>query len=229
MKFLWSIFAGIGGLFLAAALVLLALDLTFFAAAQRTEGEVVSLRCGARGSCAPDIAYTDHTGRTHTLRSTRYSRPSYQVGERLPLAYAPDDPEDVAIDTWFSRYFLPALFAWVGAFQFSIGLVGLLRRARRKREIARLLREGERIDAEVVTVTHDTSIRINRRHPWVIHCEARLPGEMTRRKFISRRFWTDPTPHLGRTLVVRYDPRDPERHVVDTGDIPTRGQPTRQQ
>jgi hypothetical protein len=228
VKFLWSIFAGVGGLFLAAALVLLALDLRFFADARRTEGVVVSLRCGKKGSCAPDIAYSDHAGRRHTLHSNRYARPSYQVGDRLPLAYDPDEPDDAAVDRPLDRHLLPALFGGIGGIQFTIGLLGLLRRARRKREIAWLLRAGERVEATVVTITHDTSIRVNRRHPWVIHCEARLPGEATPRKFISRRFWDDPTPHVGRTLVVRYDPRDPGRHVVDTGELQARGESARQ-
>lgn len=226
MKLVWSIFAVVGGAFLVTALVLLAFDRHYFADAHRVPGEVVALRCRLRDNCAPDIAYTDHTGRPQVLRSDRYSRPSYQVGDRVTIAY--HTPDDATIDGFAHRFLFPLVFGGLGSLQLTIGLIGLLRRRRRKHDIAWLLRQGERVDATVASIAQDTSVRVNHQHPWVIHCEAKLPGDAAPRTFTSRRFWYDPTPHIGRTLVVRYDPRDPARHLVDTGDLPTREEPRRQ-
>lgn len=220
MKLLWSIFAGLGGLFVAVGLVLLAIDLRFFASARRTEGEVVDVRWNSKGSGAPDVAYADDLGRSHVFRSNTWSRPSYQIGDRVVIAYQPDDPDNSTIDSPVHRYLLPGIFSGIGTVHLCLGLFGLWRRARRKREIAWLLREGQRVDAVVATVTQDTRISVNRRHPWVIHCEATLPGESAPRTFVSRRFWYEPRHHLrNSTLPVCYDPRDPTRNVVDTGDL----------
>ncbi|WAS93182.1 DUF3592 domain-containing protein [Nannocystis punicea] len=220
MKLVWSLIAGLGGLFFAIGLALLAVDLEFFADARRTEGEVVHLRRNNKGSGAPDVAYTDHLGRDHLYRSNIFSTPSYRIGERVTVAFDPDEPEDAVIDSPTNRWLLPGIFGGIGFVQLCIGSFALLRRARRKREISWLLREGQRLDATITAVTQDTSIRINRKSPWVIHCEATLPGEASARTFVSRRFWYDPGPLLrGPTLTVCYDPRDPSRHVLDTGDL----------
>lgn len=223
MKLAGSIFAGLGGLFLAVGLVLLAIDLNFFAGARRTAGEVVAIRPSHDGRTgAPDVAYTDDIGRAHVFHSTTYSRPAYQVGDRLTIAFPPQAPADAAIDSPLDRWLLPGIFGGIGGVELVVGLVLLVRRARRKRQIAHLLRQGQRIDATLLMAAHDTRVRVNRQHPWVLHCRATLPGESTPRTFISRRFWYDPTGDLGPTVPVCYDPRDPSRHVVDTGDLPPR-------
>ncbi|MDC0673162.1 DUF3592 domain-containing protein [Nannocystis radixulma] len=223
MKLLWSIFAGVGGLFVAIAILLFVLDQRFFADAVRTEGEVVHVRFNSKGSGAPQIAYADGNGLQHVFSSNTYSRPSYRVGDRVPIAFDPDDPGNAAIDRTSDRWLLPGIFGAIGFVQFSFGLFGLLRRARRKREIAWLLREGQRVDATVTAITQDTSIRVNRKSPWVLHCEATLPGDSAPRTFVSRRFWYEPGRRLLRTsMTVCYDPRDPARHVVDTGDLDPR-------
>ncbi|MCY1066948.1 DUF3592 domain-containing protein [Nannocystis sp. RBIL2] len=223
MKLVWSLIAGLGGLFFAVGLVLFAVDLQFFADARRTEGEVIDLRFTSKGGGAPDVAWADHLGRDHVHRSNIYSRPSYRLGDRVIIAFDPDEPENATIDSPTNRWLLPGIFGGIGFVHLSVGSFALLRRARRKREIVWLLREGQRVDATVTTITQDTSIRVNRRSPWVIHCQATLPGEAVARTFVSRRFWYDPGPHLRRpTLSVCYDPRSPERHVVDTGDLDPR-------
>ncbi|MDC0722008.1 DUF3592 domain-containing protein [Nannocystis bainbridge] len=220
MKLVWSLIAGLGGLFFAVGLTLLIVNQRFYGSARRTDGEVVHLRFSNKGSAAPDVAYTDHLGREHLHSSNVYSKPAYRVGEPVTIAFDPDDPGDAAIDSLTQRWLLPGIFGCIGLVHLGIGSTFLLLRSRRKREIARLLREGQRVDAPIVEIAHNTSIRVNRRSPWVIRCEVTLPGEATARRFVSRRFWNDPRPHLrGRSLPVCYDPRDPSRHVVDTGDL----------
>lgn len=226
MKLLWSVFAAVGGVLVTIGLVLFTLDLRFFAGAERTGGEVIDVRFGNRGAGAPDIAWTDDAGRSHVYRSNTSSRPPYRVGDRVTIAYHPDDPDNPAIDAPFDRWFFPGLFTGMGSVQLGLGLFGLLRRARRKREIAWLTRAGQRLDATITAVTQDTSIHVNRKHPWVIHCQATLPGESEPRTFVSRRFWYEPRPYLRRpTLTVYYDPQAPARHVVDTGDLHPRRPP----
>ena len=224
MRLLGAIFTGTGALFLAVGLVLLARDLSFFAGTVRTEGEVVAIRVSARGRTgAPDVAYTDDIGRAHVFRSNTYSRPSYEVGDVLTIAFHPADPERAAIDSPSQRWLIPGIFTLIGGIQLAVGLFVLIRRARRKRLFTALLRDGQRVLATSFKAVQDTRIRVNGQHPWVLHCQATLPGESAPRHFKnSRRFWYDPTSALGPTVAIRYDPHDPTRHAIDTGDLPSR-------
>jgi hypothetical protein len=131
VKLVWSLIAGLGGLFFAVGLVLLAVDLRFFADAHRTEGEVIDLRFNSKGSGAPDVAYADHLGRDHVHRSNIFSRPSYRIGDRVTIAYDPDEPDDAAIDSPTNRWLLPGIFGGIGFVHLGIGL-----------------REGQRVSAK---------------------------------------------------------------------------------
>jgi hypothetical protein len=223
VRLLWSIFAGLGGLFVVAALVIAVISAGFFADAEHTTGRVVALRHSNKGGAAPVVAYTAADGRERIYQSSTYSTPSYQVGDIVDIAYDPADLDSAAIDSWTSRWLLPTIFGGLGSVHFSVGMFGLLTILRRKNEIDRLLRHGQRVDADVLRAEQDTRISVNRRHPFVLRLQAILPGESAPRIFTSRRFWYDPTPHLPRrTLPVFYDPRDPARHVVDTGTLPPR-------
>lgn len=223
-KLLGSVFAGVGALFFTASVVLAVLSSRFHARAEHTTGEVVGLRESNEGGLlAPDVAFTTPDGRRRVHRSNNYSQPSYQIGDRVTIAYDPAEPDSAALDTWTARWLLPTIFGAIGLVDLSVGTTLLLLRRRRKQEIARLLREGPRIDARVVAVEQDTKVRVNHKHPWVIRCEGTLPGEPAPRVFTSRHFWYDPSSRVaGRSLPVHYDPRDPARHVVDTRDLPTR-------
>lgn len=222
-KLLGSLFAGMGALFVVIAAAVGFDGARFYAAAERTTGEVVALRRSSKGGGAPDVAFTTRDGQPRVYRSTFYSTPSYRIGDRVPIAYDPADPERVGLDTFSERWLLPAIFGGLGTVELIVGVTLLQLRRRRKLEIERLLRDGPRIDAKVVGVEQDRKVRINKKHPWFIRCEATLPGESDARSFTSRRFMYDPSDRVaGRTLPVHYDPKDPARHVVDTGDLPTR-------
>jgi hypothetical protein len=44
------------------------------------------------------------------------------LGDHVPVAYAPDDPRNAGIDGLTGRWFLPALFAFLGG---VFGVLGL--------------------------------------------------------------------------------------------------------
>lgn len=223
MRLLWSIFAGLGGLFVAAALAVAIVSAGFFADAAHTDGRVVALRFDNKGAAAPIVAYTAADGRERLYQSSTYSTRAYEVGDAVDIAYDPADPDSAAIDSWTSRWLLPTIFGGLGSVHFSVGILGMLTILRRKHEVEHLLRHGQRVDADVLRSEQDTRISVNHRHPFILRVQATVPGESAPRIFTSRRFWYDPTPHLPRrTLPVFYDPRDPARHVVDTGPLPPR-------
>lgn len=221
LRFVFAGFAIVGGLFLAAGLIFAALTIRFVSSAERTTGRVVSLRYDDEGLSSPDVAYAARDGRERVYRSRSASSWSYAVGEEVEVLYDPRDPDEAEIDRWTSLWLLPGIFAGLGGAACAIGLVGLRRRRERKALVARLLRSGQRVTAEITAVVRDETLEVNGEHPWVIRCIATLPGEGAPRNFTSRRFWYDPSPHFpARTVSVCYDPRRPEDFVVDTGDLP---------
>lgn len=221
LRFFFAAFAIAGGIFLAGGLLVAALTIRFVASAERTSGRVVSLRYDDEGLSSPDVAYSARDGRERVHRSRTASSWSYAVGEEVSVLYDPRDPDAAEIDRWTSLWLLPGIFTGLGGTIFAVGLVGLRRRRERKALVARLLRSGRRVTAEITAVVRDETLEVNGEHPWVIRCIATLPGEASPRNFTSRRFWYDPSPHFpARTVSVCYDPLRPEDFVVDTGDLP---------
>ena len=70
-----------------------------------------------------------------------------------------------------------AMFAGFGIFFLLAGLVMLWWRARIKARRLRLLEEGRRIDADIISVDWDTRVRVNGRWPLVIRCQAVNPAD----------------------------------------------------
>ena len=97
-------------------------------------------------------------------------------------------------------------------------------RARARR--AKLLEEGQRIDAGIIAVDWDTRFRVNGRCPLVIRCQAVNPADGCVYVFQSEAFWFDPSPFLEglSTLPVYVDGDNYRRYAVDTqGIVPKQG------
>lgn len=119
-----------------------------------------------------------------------------------------------------------AMFAGFGIFFLLAGLVMLWWRARIKARRLRLLEEGRRIDADIISVDWDTRVHVNGRWPLVIRCQAVNPADGRVYVFQSEAFWFDPSPFLEglSTLPVYVDGDDYRRYAVDTaGIVPQQG------
>src|SRR5688572_9594713 len=88
--------------------------------AESVTGTVVSMRQvsatrpGGVSTYAPTISYTVN-GRSYTYRSSSSSfPPAYKVGDTVTLEYAPGDPNDVRVDSWWAQWLLPALLGGAG-------------------------------------------------------------------------------------------------------------------
>ena len=118
--------------------------------------------------------------------------------------------------------FTPMLiFCTIGGIFLAVGIGMLVGRVRMRKRRARLLEEGQRIQADILEVDYDTRISVNGRYPLVIRCQAVNPADGCVYVFQSQAFWFDPTPFLGnRTqLPVYVDPDNYRRYAVDTDGI----------
>lgn len=128
----------------------------------------------------------------------------------LPLDSDSMAPSDRRIDTLYLLV--------LGGMALLPGLAGLFMRRHRHRLRATrddLLRNGERLAAQVVKVVEDVTTMVNDQHPWRIHVRCEIEGTLC--EFQSWSLWNDPTSSLAsRTIDVYVMPNDPARYYVDT-------------
>lgn len=113
-----------------------------------------------------------------------------------------------------------------GTVFFAVG-VGFLLRLRAVTAMRNNLREtGMRIEADIMGVQWNTSVRMNGMCPLVIQCQAVNPENGKVYVFRSRSVWYDPTPFIQnrKTLPVYVDETNWRRYAVDTdGILPEQG------
>ncbi len=109
--------------------------------AEATEGEVVRLervRRSKGGVYSPVVRFSTASGRTIEFQAGYGTNsPEFSVGERVPVRYWPEAPEDALLSTFFAIWWTPILFVTGGLIM--AGFFGLSRRrARRDAELARV-------------------------------------------------------------------------------------------
>lgn len=188
----------------------------------RTTGTVVALV--GQSSKAPVVEYTTTAGGRHTYQSATYSSPpAYQVGEPVTLWYDREDPENAML-AGLDRWLLPGIMGGFFLIFGGLGYGGLVYRWLKKRDQAWLLHNGQPVTATLTDVSLNSSVRLNRVSPFVIHCQWLDPATQKVYVFSSGHIWYDPTPYLGdRPLQVLIDPRDPRKYHVDLAFLPSPG------
>lgn len=125
----------IGPVFLVIGICLLAVGgyfvldiLSFTKNAVGAEGEVISVREHVSHkrdtgiTYQPTIRFESADGRTHNAE-TRISSSTYNydIGARVDVLYAPDDPSEVRINSLVSLYAFPGIFTLIGLIFSLIG------------------------------------------------------------------------------------------------------------
>jgi len=222
---LGGVFGLVGVVLLGVGVVWAAFTMNFLAAAERTEGTVVALDGGMSSGSGkvwyPTVEYTVD-GRVHSFDSRVGSNPpAFDEGDTVPVAYEPTDPSDAQIVTFSSTYLGPTLFGGFGTVFASIGAAVFVKGRRNLREHAWLLDKGREVWAEIADIGVESGVKINGRHPYVVH--ATWYDESTGRTHTATSdiLRHDPGSGLrGHTHVrVLYDPADPDRNLVDLAAV----------
>ncbi|MFG6194367.1 DUF3592 domain-containing protein [Nonomuraea sp. JJY05] len=236
------LFTIVGGIFGLIGLVLLCVGIAlaastagFLASAERTDGTVVALdarttttrssdgRTRSTTMWYPTVEFTAGGRRYAFQSSTGTNPPSHEKGESVPVAYDPDDPSDARIASFSSAFLAPLIVGGLGVVFTPIGAVLFVKGRRITRLRAWLRQEGRPVWAEIEHVGRDFSVRVNNRHPYVVHATWR--DERTGRTYTaaSDHLRDDPGPRLrGQTRVrVLYDAADPARNLIDLDARPS--------
>jgi hypothetical protein len=215
-----GIFGAVGlGMLLGAAFAAQR-TLSFRAEEVRAPGTVVQMEGGR-----PVVEFTAPDGTTRRVVGEISSNPpAYERGEAVTVLHHAGDPDDARIEGWLESWFAATLFGGLGTVFTGVG-GGFLIAEVRKRRLREWLRQfGVRIEAKYTGVLYDTSVRINRRHPWRLTAQWLDPATELMHTFESDMLFYDPTDLVQReTVEVWIDPRNPRRHHLDTAFLPRQG------
>jgi hypothetical protein len=219
-KLVWifgGVFGGVGVVLLVAATVVTLSTLTFRAEALSASGTVVALDSGK-----PVVEFVDPDGATHRIVGNVSSNPpAFEVGERVTVRHRAGEPEEARIEGFLESWFLPTLLGGLGTVFTAIGAGFGIWELRRRRLRAWLQQFGMRVQAKYTGVMLDTSLRVNRRHPWRLTAQWQNPVTGLVHTFESDMLFWDPSDTVQReTVEVWIDPNDPSRHHLDTAFLP---------
>ncbi len=206
--------------------------LEFRSQAVAVEGKVVDFvqSRGSKGGSlyAPRVRYNvpaaqGGVGQTYEITANiSSSARGYDLGERVAVLYRLDAPAQGRIDSFIEQWFLATLF---GAFTVIFGgiALGLVIAELRKRKMhSWLAHSGMSVQARIVEVGKNTSLKINGRSPWVIRAQWQHPVTQAVHLFESENLWFDPSEFISsrQQVPVRVDADDPRRHRVDISWLP---------
>jgi Protein of unknown function (DUF3592) len=237
-----KLFALVGGIFGLVGIVLLVVaaaiaysTVSFLAAAERVDGEVVDMTERTSTSTSSSGGTSTSTswyptvefgvdGETYSFQSNTGSNPpAYDVGDTAEVAYDPNDPNDARLASFGWAFLAPLIVGGLGIVFTPLGVFLFVKGRRLLAQLAWLRENGREIWAEVEHIGREFNVRINGRHPFVVHASWR--DEQTGRTHTATSDYLrhDPGPKLqGQTKVrVLFDPADPDRNLLDLDAHPT--------
>ena len=220
------VFAFIGVGLLAGALALALNTRSFISSAKSAPGVVTELiqKRDSDGSVTytPVTTFTADNGSTITFTSSFSSNPpSYDVGEKVEVLYAPDNPNEARIRGFGSLWLGPVILGGLGLVFSAIGFgitIALRLRAKRREW---LMAYGTEILADFQSVERNTSLKVNGRSPWRVIAQWQNPETGQLHVFNSENLWFDPSNYIQtKQLKVLLDPKNAKRYHVDISFLP---------
>jgi len=96
------------------------------------EAQVVNVkvsRMSKKTYYEPEIGFTSLNGETiHAKLGKTSGSPAYSAGDKVKIIYSKDNPNEIIVDSFFSKYGFPVIFIAAGALLLLIGLSKAIRR-----------------------------------------------------------------------------------------------------
>ncbi len=227
MRILSILFAVIGLGLLAGAIALTLNTRAFIATAKHAPGTVTELvpkRDKDDGSTTytPVVMFEADSGASVSFASSFSSNPpSYVVGERVEVLYAPGNPNEARINGFGSLWFGSMILGGLGTVFSTIGFGIVVASRLRKRKRDWLMAYGTEVQADFQSVERNTSLKVNGKSPWRIVAQWQNPESGRLHVFNSENLWFDPTKFVTtRQLKVLLDPKNSKRYHLDISFLP---------
>jgi hypothetical protein len=230
MKIFTYVFGGIGLLLLAISGFLVYNHQRFMGSALKGHGEVIRLEYhrssnGSGGTYYPVVRYTTQDGKEIEFTSSSGSNPaSYEEGEKVNVMYNPKNPQEVSLPDFFSQWGAALIVGFIGAVFGSVGFGFGFYELKRKKDIQWLNMFGTPVQADYKGVKLNTSLTVNGRNPYRIHCQWIDNKTNTLYVFESDDIWFDPSGYIpSDKLKVLIDTQNPKRYYLDISFLPKKG------
>ncbi|NMP29636.1 DUF3592 domain-containing protein [Rahnella sp. SAP-1] len=203
----------------------------FTASAQHTEGTVVKLiekysQDNGKDKIFyyPQLTFIDSHHTPQLIESASGSNPAhYSVGEKVPIIYQIDNPENAKIDTFFELW-AGAIITGIFAVVFMLPLIisrFITRLSGNK--VKKLQHNGTPVKAKITSIEQNQTITINGRNPWQIVCQWHNMQENRVYVFNSQNIWFNPAEYIScEELTVFIDKSNPKKYWVDITFLPSK-------
>lgn len=215
---IFSIFAVIGILLIAGAIILFVNGMRFRQSAVSITGEIEDILYSYDSDGEIDhevfVTYT-FEGKTYDMvRISEYSSNMY-IGKSITLLCDPENPGNVKIES--SIFFVFITLMIMGIISFCIGAVPCIISLKKSHRAKYLLAHGRVLCGTVEHVDLNRSYRVNGRHPFVIYCAWKDEYSDTLYRFKSDNLWTDPSHAFpeGSEIDIYVDRNDFGKYYVD--------------
>jgi hypothetical protein len=229
LKIIKYIFTIIGLGMLTGAFFIYKNTSKFLETAVTTQGTVVEL-VESRSSSSSDnsimyspvVNFIDKKGvEVKVYSSTSSNPPSYNVGEKVEVLYAPETPQDAKIKGFFSLWGGATILGILGGIFFTIGGAMFIFDKRKNNMLTHLKQNGTRIESDFQSVGLNTSLAVNGRNPFQIVSQWQNPATSKLHLFTSDNIWFDPTDFIKTDKIkVLIDRNDPKKYHVDLSFLP---------
>ena len=184
--------------------------------------ELVSSRSSDSVTYAPVVEFQTNDGsRIEFMSSSSSNPPSYSRGETVEVLYQASSPEKARINGFFSLWGAALIVGIIGLVFFLIGFAIILFSVLKSKNIKYLKENGTRISAKFQSVSTNTSVKVNGRHPFQILAQWQNPTTTQLHIFKSDNLWFDPTEHIkGDEISVLIDLDKPKKYYMDTSFLP---------
>lgn len=218
IKLFSIVFAFVGAVFLAGAVMVYVSDQKFMAEAEEIMGVVDTIE-SYRGSDHDMhhrvyVNYTYNGQQYNRVQIGFYSSSMYE-GKEIALYCDPQHPERVVVQG--SDIIAAAIFAVLGIIFFGVGMTLIISSIRRKARKKKVRENGRALYATVDEINRSRNVTVNGRHPYVVFCSYRDDYKDITYRFKSDYLWVNPEPVItvGSTIKVYVEADNYKNYYVD--------------
>jgi hypothetical protein len=225
LRFIGSIFAFVGLVFLLVGFGMSLHTLRFQNRAVSSTGKIIDFKehwvRGERSSIShraysPVVRFQTREGKEITFEGSTGFGSGFKLEDKVRVLYDPQDPSHAEIDTFGSRWVVPALSTGIGTISFLLGFSMIWFPWRSRKKIDWFRQHGLKISGQFKRVEINTRVTINDKHPHKVVCDAADPFSGQMREFRSKNLYYDPTERLKETTLDIWEDHDhPKRYGVD--------------
>lgn len=214
------VFGIIGIVFLVVGIAIGLPDIVMSQNGIETQGVITSIdsiwQSDGDWSHRVQVSY-EAEGVSYTTYLNYYSS-SMREGQNIAIHCNPENPEEITTGSLGWIFLL--IFGGLGLIFLVVAVIIVLTQMRKKRRREELFSSVTPVEAEIVDISRNTSVRVNGRYPFVITVEWHNPDDGKLYRMRTPSLWSNPQSQIERlglrTLPVYIDPYDAKNYYVQT-------------